>query len=103
MAVIATKNLSSLKLYLDKGLDQNSKQIKATKTFGFVDPAATNQNVLDVANAIAALQKHEVYNIVRLDNSTYLNNFHFGSHFDFPTIKRKENFYDRDKKTRNGI
>ena len=67
MAVIATKNLSSLKLYLDKGLDQNSKQIKATKTFGFVDPAAT---VLDVANAIAALQKHEVYNIVRLDNST---------------------------------
>ena len=67
MAVIATKNLSSLKLYLDKGLDQNSKQIKGTKTFGFVDPAATNQNVLDVANA---LQKHEVYNIVRLDNST---------------------------------
>ena len=54
MAVIATKNLSSLKLYLDKGLDQNSKQIKGTKTFGFVDPAATNQNVLDVANAIAA-------------------------------------------------
>ena len=70
MAVIANKYLSSLKLYLDKGLDQNSKQIKATKTFGFVDPAATNQNVLDVANAIAALQKHEVYNIVRLDNST---------------------------------
>ena len=56
MAVIATKNLSSLKLYLDKGLYQNSKQIKGTKTFGFVDPAATNQNVLDVANAIAALQ-----------------------------------------------
>ena len=58
MAVIATKNLSSLKLYLDKGLDQNSKQIKATKTFGFVDPAATNQNVLDVANAKTRSLQH---------------------------------------------
>lgn len=70
MAVIVTKNLSSLKLYLNKGLDENSKEIKGTKTFGFVDSAASDQNVLDVANAIANLQKHEVYNIVRLDNST---------------------------------
>ena len=70
MAVVATKNLSSLKLYLNKGLDENSKQITGTKTFNYVDSEATNQNVLDVANAIAALQKHEVYNIVRLDNST---------------------------------
>lgn len=70
MAVIVTKNLSSLKLYLNKGLDENSKEIKGTKTFGFVDSAASDQNVLDVANAIAGLQKHEVYNIVRLDNST---------------------------------
>ncbi|MBU5335477.1 DUF1659 domain-containing protein [Intestinibacter bartlettii] len=70
MAVIVTKNLSSLKLYLNKGLDENSKEIKGTKTFGFVDSAASDQNLLDVANAIANLQKHEVYNIVRLDNST---------------------------------
>lgn len=70
MAVIVTKNLSSLKLYLNKGLDENSKEIKGTKTFGFVDSAASDQNVLDVANAIAGLQKHTVYNIVRLDNST---------------------------------
>ncbi|MBU5337263.1 DUF1659 domain-containing protein [Intestinibacter bartlettii] len=70
MAVIVTKNLSSLKLYLNKGLDENSKEIKGTKTFGFVDSAASDQNVLDVANVIANLQKHEVYNIVRLDNST---------------------------------
>lgn len=70
MAVIVTKNLSSLKLYLNKGLDENSKEIKGTKTFSFVDSAASDQNLLDVANAIANLQKHEVYNIVRLDNST---------------------------------
>ncbi|WP_455542918.1 DUF1659 domain-containing protein [Intestinibacter sp.] len=70
MAVIVTKNLSSLKLYLDKGLDSNSKKITGTKTFGFIDSAASNQNVLDVANAIADLQQHEVYDIVRLDNIT---------------------------------
>ena len=33
MAVVVTKNLSSLKLYLNKGLDENSKQITGTKTF----------------------------------------------------------------------
>ncbi|MEI3233771.1 MAG: DUF1659 domain-containing protein [Intestinibacter bartlettii] len=64
------KNLSSLKLYLNKGLDENSKQITGTKTFNYVDSEATDQNVLDVANALGNLQKHDVYNIVRIDNST---------------------------------
>ncbi|MEE0617635.1 MAG: DUF1659 domain-containing protein [Intestinibacter bartlettii] len=70
MAVVVTKNLSSIKLYLNKGLDENSKQITGTKTFNFVDAEATNDNVLAVANAIGNLQKHDVYNIVRLDSST---------------------------------
>lgn len=70
MAVVVTKNLSSLKLYLNKGLDENSKQITGTKTFNYVDSEATDQNLLDVANALANLQKHDVYNIVRIDNST---------------------------------
>lgn len=70
MAVVVTKNLSSLKLYLNKGLDENSKQITGTKTFNYVDAEADNQAVLDVANAIGNLQKHDVFNIVRVDNST---------------------------------
>lgn len=70
MAVVATKNLSSLKLYLNKGLDENSKQITGTKTFNYVDSEADNQAVLDVANAIGGLQKHDVYNIIRVDNTT---------------------------------
>ena len=70
MAVVATKNLSSLKLYLNKGLDENSKQITGTKTFNYVDSEADNQAVLDVANAIGGLQKHDVFNIVRVDNTT---------------------------------
>lgn len=70
MAVIVTKNLSSLKLYLNKGLDENSKQITGTKTFNFVDSNANDEDIFAVANAIANLQKHDVFNIVRLDNST---------------------------------
>ena len=70
MAVVVTKNLSSLKLYLNKGLDENSKQITGTKTFNYVDSEADNQAVLDVANAIGGLQKHDVFNIVRVDNTT---------------------------------
>ena len=42
MAVVVTKNLSSLKLYLNKGLDENSKQITGTKTFNYVDSEATD-------------------------------------------------------------
>lgn len=70
MAVTATQNLSSLKLYFDKGLDSNSKRITGTKTFGFVNPIANDQDLLDVANAIAGLQQYDLYNVVRIDNTT---------------------------------
>lgn len=69
MAVIQDKQVGTLKLYLDKGLDQNSKPIKGTKSFAMLKPAATNQNVYDVAMALANLQKHEVYDIKRLDRT----------------------------------
>ena len=70
MAVVTSKNLSSLKLYFDKGVDINSKRIMGTKTFGFVDPEAVHQDLMDVANALAGLQKHTLYNVVRIDNTS---------------------------------
>lgn len=69
MAVIQDKQVGTLKLYLHKGLDVNSKQINGTKSFAMLKPAATNQNVFDVAMALANLQKHEVYDIKRLDRT----------------------------------
>lgn len=66
--VIVSNELSTLKLYRDKGLDVNSKQIKDVISFPDIKSDASDQNILDVANAIAAVQKHEIYNIVRLDN-----------------------------------
>ena len=70
MAVLSTKNLSSLKLYFDKGLDINSKRVIATKTFSFVDPEALDQSLMDVANALAGLQQLDLYNVVRIDNTS---------------------------------
>lgn len=69
MAVIQDKQVGTLKLYLDKGLDVNSKPIKGTKSFAMLRPTATNQNAYDVAMALANLQKHEVYDIKRLDRT----------------------------------
>lgn len=69
MAVIQDKQVGTLKLYLDKGLDSNSKPIKGTKSFAMLRPTATNQNAYDVAMALANLQKHEVYDIKRLDKT----------------------------------
>lgn len=68
MAVIATKNQSTLKLYLNKGVDENSKQITGTKSYAFVDADATDEDIFAVAKAIGNLQKHDVFNIIRLDN-----------------------------------
>lgn len=70
MAVIATKNLSSLRLYFDEGLDPNSKRIITTKTYSFVDPDAIDDDIMAVANAISGLQKHDLYNVVRIDNTS---------------------------------
>lgn len=66
--VIVSNELSTLKLYRNKGLDVNSKEIKDVISFPDIKSDASDQNILDVANAIAAVQKHEIYNIVRLDN-----------------------------------
>ena len=70
MEVVTSKNLSSLKLYFDKGVDINSKRIMGTKTYSFVDPEAIDQNLMDVANALAGLSKYTLYNVVRIDNTS---------------------------------
>lgn len=70
MAVVVNSNLSTLKLYLNKGLDENSKQMTGTKSFNYVASTSSNDDLLDVANALGNLQKHDVYNIIRLDSKS---------------------------------
>lgn len=69
MAVIVTKNLSSLRIYVDKGLDLDGNQIIGSKTYGNINPEAADQDLMDVANALVGLQKHTLFKVVRVDNS----------------------------------
>lgn len=69
MAVIATSNPSSVRLYLDKGQDENLKPVRATKTYSNISPEAVDQDIYDVMAAIVALQKHELITMTKVENT----------------------------------
>ncbi|MGL6106417.1 DUF1659 domain-containing protein [Romboutsia sp.] len=71
MAVVVTSNPSGLKLKFNLGVDQVSgKTIYKTRTFSSISPDATDQDVFDVGNLITSLQKHQLVEIAKIDNST---------------------------------
>ena len=61
------KNASSLRLKFNRGLDLNGKDIISTKTLSNLKPDANSDSILEVANALGALQKHDLYDIVKID------------------------------------
>lgn len=70
MAVLAIKNLSSIKLKLNYGVDKNGKAITKNKSFSNVKSDATDENIFDVANALAELQDHSLIDIIKVDNTS---------------------------------
>ena len=62
-----TRNASSLKLQFNRGLDLNGKDIISTKTLSNLKPDANSDSILEVANAISNLQKHDLYDIIKID------------------------------------
>ena len=64
------KNNSSLKLQFDKGLGTDGKSVIGSKTFANLKVDALADDILAVANAIAGLQKHDLYDILKLDSSS---------------------------------
>ncbi|MGL5712009.1 MAG: DUF1659 domain-containing protein [Paraclostridium sp.] len=72
MAVSETKNPSALKIKFDCGMDDNDKTIVKSRTFSNLAHNAASQDVLDVANALVGLCKHDVLEILKQDN-TILN------------------------------
>lgn len=72
MAVSETKNLSSLKMKFDAGLNNEGKTIVKARTFSNVKADAAAQDVLDIANALAGLQEHDLFEVLKQDN-TVLN------------------------------
>ena len=61
------KNASSLKLQFNKGLDSNGKDVIGSKTFSNLKESSSADDILAVANAIGELQKHDLYDVVKID------------------------------------
>lgn len=64
------KNASSLKLQFDKGLGTDGKALTGSKTFSNLKSDANADDVLEVANSIASLQKHDLYDVLKLDSTS---------------------------------
>lgn len=69
MAVISTKNPSSLKMKYYCGKDDNQKNIIRSNTYSSLKPEATSDDVYAVGTALVSLQKHSIIDIIKLDNT----------------------------------
>lgn len=71
MAIVTTKNPSGLKMRFDCGTDELTGKIKTkSKTYSNVKPSASSDNIYQVGQALANLQKHDLLEIARVDNTT---------------------------------
>lgn len=71
MAVVATKNPSGLKIRFDCGTDEITGKVKTkSKTYSNVRPSASGDEIYAVGKALSGLQKHDLLEIARVDNTT---------------------------------
>ena len=71
MAVTVLNNPAGLRLKFDLGKDDSTGKTKVkSKTFSNVKHSASNDDMYVVGDAIASLQKHDLLEIARIDNST---------------------------------
>ena len=71
MAVVATKNLSGLKIRFDCGMDDVTGKTKVkSKTYSNVDPEATDDDVYAVGSVIASLQNNTLLEVAIIGNTT---------------------------------
>lgn len=73
MAVTVIKNPSGLKMKFYCGKDENDKNIIRSKTFSNLRPDSSDEDVYEVGTAIASLQKNNVIDIIKLDNTVLSN------------------------------
>lgn len=68
MAVVETKNASSLKIKLNLGL-VGGKLKTRSKSYSYLKPDASPDDVHEVGQALMALQKYDVSDIIKIDNT----------------------------------
>ena len=68
---IQTKNPSGLKLRFDCGINDLTHKTKVkAKTYSNVRPEASVDSLFEVGSVIANLQKYDLLEIAKIDNST---------------------------------
>ena len=68
---IVTKNPSGLKLRFDCGINDLTGKTKIkTKTYSNVRPDSSVDSLFEVGSVIASLQKYDLLEIAKIDNST---------------------------------
>ena len=69
MAIMAVKNPSTLKIKFNHGSDNNGKAIIRSKSFSNVKADASDDNLYAVTKALVALQDHDLYDVLKIDNT----------------------------------
>ena len=70
MAVVKTPQESRIGIKVENGVSGAGVPVFKTLRFGNVKPATTDQNVLDVATSISALQDAALAAVTRTDDAT---------------------------------
>jgi len=73
VAVTKVPGTSVLKLVLDTGEVVNGNPVLRTRNINGIKPTAADQDLFDVAEALAGLQQYSLYAVRRVDNSTLIN------------------------------
>jgi Protein of unknown function (DUF1659). len=69
MAVTKTPVGSTIRLSLVTGLDAQGGPVLRNTSLSNVKPAALDQDLFDVANALVSLQEYQLNSISRVDNA----------------------------------
>ena len=68
MAVVETKNASTLKIKLDLGLVDGKAKTRS-KSFSYLKADANIRDIYEVGQALMGLQKYDVAEIMKIDNT----------------------------------
>ena len=74
MAVVEMKNASTLKIKLNLGLVDGKAKV-STKSFSYLKHDANIGDVYEVGQALVGLQKHDLVEILKIDNAILSEEF----------------------------
>jgi hypothetical protein len=73
MAVMSNPMASGLQLKVATGVDGDGKDIIKTRSYNNVKASAVDQDVFDVANSMAGLQKNTLKQVIKTDKTELVN------------------------------